>query len=141
METMNFTININASKEKVWDALWSDANYRKWTAVFSEGSYAETDWEEGSEIRFLSPGGDGMYSIIQKKVPLEQMVFAHQGELKNRKVENKDWAGAKEAYYLQEKNGITELKVQMDATAEFKDYFTNTFPKALAVVKQIAEQA
>jgi uncharacterized protein YndB with AHSA1/START domain len=139
MAILNFSITINASKEKVWEALWSDAGYRQWTSVFSEGSYAESNWEEGSKIRFLTPKGEGMYGIIQKKVVFEQMVFEHQGEVKNGIEESKDWAGATESYYLKESNGVTELKVQMDATEEFKEYFNDTFPKALEVVKQISE--
>ena len=83
MATLNFSVTINAPKEKVWDVLWSDEGYRKWTAVFTEGSYAESDWKEGSKIRFLSAEGDGMYGIIHKKEPFEQMVFEHQGEIKN----------------------------------------------------------
>jgi uncharacterized protein YndB with AHSA1/START domain len=140
MTTIDFSVNINAPKEKVWDVLWSEEGYRKWTAVFSEGSYAESDWKEGSKIRFLSPGGDDMYGIIQKKEPFERMVFEHQGEIKNGIEESKEWAGAKESYYLKESNGVTELSVQLDATSEMNDYFNNTFPKAINLVKQLAEQ-
>jgi uncharacterized protein YndB with AHSA1/START domain len=100
MTTIDFTVHINAPKEKVWDMLWSDAGYRKWTSVFSEGSYAESDWQEGSKIRFLSPEGGGMYGIIQRKVPYEQMVFEQQGEIKNGLEETREWSGATESYCL-----------------------------------------
>ena len=43
MEKMNFSIDINAPKEKVWNVLWDDDSYRKWTSAFAEGSYAKTD--------------------------------------------------------------------------------------------------
>ena len=60
MEKMIFTQQINAPKEKVWNILWEDASYRKWTTPFCEGSYAVNDnWKEGSKVLFLSPGGDG----------------------------------------------------------------------------------
>lgn len=63
MEKLHFSTNINAPREKVWDTLWNDNSYRKWTSAFMEGSYAETDnWKEGSKVLFLSPGGDGMGS-------------------------------------------------------------------------------
>jgi hypothetical protein len=48
LSTLIFVSTINAPKEKVWDALWKDASYRKWTAVFMDGSYAKSDWAEGS---------------------------------------------------------------------------------------------
>ncbi|MBK7873074.1 MAG: SRPBCC domain-containing protein [Saprospiraceae bacterium] len=139
MKTLHFSININAPVEKVWNALWQDANYRKWTAVFHEGSYAESDWEEGSKILFLAPGGDGMFSMIEKKTPNKQMTFKHLGELKNGVKESKDWENARESYFLSEKDGGTELKVELDSVGEFEQYFSETFPKALQEVKNIAE--
>lgn len=140
MAKLNFKIDINAPKEKVWEKLWSDEGYRSWTSVFTEGSYAESDWKEGSKIKFLSPNGSGMFGIIKKKIDYKQMTFEHQGEIKDGKEEAKDWAGAKEAYFLNEKNGMTELNVEMDMNEEFKDYFNNIFPKALQAVKEISEK-
>lgn len=140
MNTLHFKATINAPKEKVWKILWDDKTYREWTSAFFEGSYAESDWNEGSRISFLAPGGSGMFSIIEKKIPNEQMTFKHLGEIKDGKEETKDWGGAKESYHLQDSNGGTELMVALDATGEFEEYFTNTFPKALEIVKQIAEQ-
>ncbi|MDX1940967.1 MAG: SRPBCC domain-containing protein [Saprospiraceae bacterium] len=139
MKTLHFSTSINAPQEKVWNALWQDANYRKWTAVFHEGSYAESDWEEGSKILFLGPGGDGMFSMIEKKIPNKQMTFKHLGELKNGVEESKGWENARESYFLSEKDGGTELKVELDSVGEFEQYFSETFPKALQLVKEIAE--
>jgi len=105
-----------------------------------EGSYAESDWKEGSKILFLTPKGDGMFSIIEKKVPNEQMTFKHLGEIKNGVEEPKNWEGAKESYHLEEKNGITELDVELDSVGEFEQYFNDTFPKALNRLKEISEE-
>lgn len=140
MTTLNFSIKINAPKERVWDKLWSDAGYRQWTSAFAQGSYAESDWEEGSPIKFLGPNGEGMFAIIEKKVPLQEMTFKHLGEIKDGKEEPKDWAGARESYFLREVNGLTELDVSLDTTEDFQNYFKETFPKALQVVKQISEE-
>jgi hypothetical protein len=140
MTTLNFSVTINAPKEKVWDKLWSDASYRQWTSAFSEGSYAESDWKEGSKVLFLSPGGDGMFSVIEKKVPFEEMTFKHLGEVKKGVEEPKDWAGARESYQLKEVNGTTQVQVKVDITEDFQDYMNDKFPKALAILKQISEQ-
>jgi hypothetical protein len=140
MNTLHFKANINAPKEKVWKILWDDKTYREWTAAFMEGSYAESDWNEGSKISFLAPGGSGMFSVIEKKIPNEQMTFKHLGEIKDGKEETKEWGGAKESYHLQDLNGGTELTVALDATGEFEEYFSITFPKALEIVKKISEQ-
>lgn len=140
MKQLKFKIKVNAPKEKVWDSLWQDANYRKWTSAFAEGSHAVSDWNEGSKILFLGDKNSGMHSIIEKKIPHQQMTFKHMGEVKDGIETTSDWAGSKESYVLSETNGVTELNVELDSTEEFQDYFNETFPKALELVKQISEK-
>ena len=141
MKKLTFSIQINAPKERVWDILWADETYRAWTSVFHPGSYAQSDWKEDSKILFLGgDGSDGMISKIARLIPNVFMSFQHLGEMKNG-VEAYDspWEGAMENYTLQEKNGGTELNVELDADNSFADYFTQTFPKALDKVKELAE--
>ena len=140
MKTQSFSVQINAPKERVWEILWNDDTYRQWTAVFHEGSYAKSDWEEGANIQFLGPDGNGMYSRIHKKVPNTQMTFEHLGEIKGGVEQPKsEWAGAMENYYLSENNGVTDLRAEMDANGEMLSYFQATFPKALQLVKDLSE--
>jgi hypothetical protein len=145
MQKINFSTSINAPKEKVWDILWDDASYRKWTTAFSEGSYAETDnWKEGTEVKFLDPKGSGMISRVAVNKPNEFMSFEHLGEVKDGVI-NKDsdkvkqWAGAKENYTLNETGGVTTLDIEMDTAEEYKDMFSQMWPKALEQVKALAE--
>lgn len=145
MKKLQFTTAINAAKDKVWDALWKEENYKRWTAVFSEGSYAESDWQEGSKILFLSGNGDGMYSQIEKKIPGEFMAFKHIGMVKDKielpvDEQTKSWSGATETYRLSESGGVTTLLVELDITEDHANYFNEAFPKALAEVKKIAEE-
>jgi len=146
MEKINFSIDINAPREKVWDILWHDDSYRKRTSAFADGSYAETDnWKEGSKVLFFSPGGEGMVSTVASNKKNEFMSFKHLGVVKNG-VEDTDsenvkgWAGAMENYMLKDENGKTKLVVDMDSTEEFKDYFSKTWPIALQKVKELAEK-
>ena len=144
MKRINFTSHINASPEKVWNVLWNDSTYRQWTSAFSEGSYAESDWKEGSSIHFLSPKGDGMFSIIDKLIPNEIMSFTHLAIMKEGVKQPEDettkaWSGSKEIYTLKRSGNRTDLKVELDSTDEFADYFSNTFPLALEKVKSLAE--
>ena len=146
MEKLNFSIGINAPREKVWDVLWDDSSYREWTSVFSEGSYAETDnWKEGSKVRFLGANGEGMSSLVAVNRPNEFMSFKHVGMINNGVEDNesdevKKWAGATENYTLDGANGTTTLKVELDITPEHKEYFDKTWPKALDKVKTLSEQ-
>jgi len=145
MFTMHFSTFINARPERVWQILWNDRTYRQWTAVFYEGSYAESDWQEGSKVLFLSPGGEGMVSRIARLIPNEYMSFEHLGFVKDG-VEDYDaareqgWAGGKENYTLRAKDGGTELVVDSDGAEDHEAYFNDTFPKALAKVKELAER-
>ena len=145
METKEFKISINAPKEKVWDVLWNDSSYRAWTSVFAEGSHAETDWKKGSKVLFLDNKGRGMVSVIAEKIPNEFMSFKHLGEVKDGVEDTSServsqWAGALENYSLNTVNGKTELTVDMNITDEFRDYFLNTWPRALDKVKELAEK-
>lgn len=144
MKKLAFSSKINASKEKVWNAMWNDEAYKHWASAFYEGAYAETDWKEGSKIAFLSPSGEGIASVITRKVPNELISFRHEGVLKNKKFqagdpETKKWAGATENYTLNESNGVTTLKIDVDVVDEFYDEFKKVFPKALKLIKEEAE--
>ncbi len=146
MEKINFTVSINAPKEKVWAVLWDDASYRKWTSAFQEGSYAESDnWKEGGKVLFLGPERSGMVSKVAANKPNDFMSFEHLG-IVTKGVEDttsdavKAWSGAYENYSLKEINGVTELTIDMDINDEFKEMFTEMWPRALDKVKELAEK-
>jgi uncharacterized protein YndB with AHSA1/START domain len=110
MEQLHFSVNIDAPKEKVWEALWTKGKYETWTAVFSEGSTVETDWKEGSKILFTDGKGSGMVSKIAANKPNEYMSFKHLGEIKDGVEDTtsekvKQWQGSHENYTLKEENG------------------------------------
>ncbi len=144
MEKLNFKTIINATPEKIWRVLWDDTTYRQWTKAFSEGSYAETDWKQGSKVLFLDGNGQGMVSRIAENRPNEYMSIEHLGEVKDGVQDTtsdrvKDWAGAHENYTLKKVDGQTELSVEMDITEEFKDMFSQMWPKALENIKRLSE--
>lgn len=144
MQKINFLIEINAPKKKVWKILWDEATYTKWTSVFCEGSHAITDWKEGSKVLFLDGKGSGMVSKIEMKKPNKFMSFKHMGEVKNGVEDTtsekvKQWAGALENYTVTEAGGVTTLTVEMDIVDDYKDYFMKTFPGGLQLIKLLSE--
>lgn len=145
MEKINFSVPINAPKEKVWEMLWNPDAYRAWTSAFCEGSYAETDnWKEGSKVLFLDGRGSGMVSMVAAHRPNEFMSFRHLGFVKDgvedtRSDAVKGWSGATENYSLTGENGMSTLSTEMDVTDDFKEYMMKTMPLALEKVKGLAE--
>jgi len=147
MEKLAFNTSINAPREKVWNTLFSDDTYGEWTAPFCEGSRAETDWKKGSEVRFMDTGGSGMIAVIEEKIDNEFMSFSMLGEIRDG-VEDRDseqvqqWKGGHENYYLDEKNGGTELRIILEVKSmpkEMLGFFETAWPKALDKVKELAE--
>jgi uncharacterized protein YndB with AHSA1/START domain len=145
MEKQQFSIAIDAPREKVWDVLWGKTSYPAWTSVFAEGSSVETDWKKGSKALFTDGKGQGMVSTIADARPNEFMSIKHLGTMKDG-VEDldseaaKEWAGAMENYTLRTVDGKTELAVDMDTSKEYIDYFQKTWPKALEKVRELAEK-
>lgn len=145
MKKLEFEITINAPREKVWGLLWADASYQEWTSIFSEGSRAVTDWQTGSQVLFVNADNDGMLSMIAQNIPNEYMSIKHLGMVKNG-VEDledekaKEWYGAMENYTLTDVNGKTHLKVDIDITEEYEDYFKDAWPKAMNKIKEMAER-
>ena len=41
MEKLSFEIIINAPATIVWNAMWNEDNFKKWTSAFCEGSYVK----------------------------------------------------------------------------------------------------
>ena len=143
-EKLTYSITIDASREKVWHALFDDESFRKWSSQFAEGSHYVGDWSEGSEIRFLVEGNDGMVSVIDRNSPNEFMSIRHIGYIRAGvedmdSEEVKSWTPAYENYTLKEVDDGTHLTVETDTFNDFVEYFNETWPKALVVVKEIAE--
>ena len=145
MKEQSFEISIHATASKIWEILWNEATYMQWTSAFCHGSHVKSDWKQGSRVQFLSPGGNGMYSEIELVEPNKKMVFKHIGEIKDFKElpndkQTSSWTDAKESYTLTATNGQMKLVATVEFTEEYAKYFTEVFPKALAIVKELAEK-
>ena len=57
MQKMQFSIEIEAPKEKVWQTLWEDKTLRDWGNIIDEGLYMVGEMAEGSEVQFIPTKG------------------------------------------------------------------------------------
>jgi len=149
VQKLKFSIEINAPKEKVWDTMLDDKTYRIWTEAFAAGSHYVGDWSKGTKILFLGPNEtgemSGMVSRIKENKKYEFISIEHIGVVQDGVEDTtsesvKDWAGAHENYTFKDKNGKTEVFVEMDITEEYKDMFTDMWPRALQMLKKISEK-
>jgi uncharacterized protein YndB with AHSA1/START domain len=142
MEEMHFSIEIYATKERVWDTLWQDNTFRQWAGIIDPETYMTGDLKEGNEIQFISSeNGYGVTSLVEKLVVGESLLLKHQADTQKagtREREN-EWTGGEESYSLTEKNGTTTLTVALGVPPKMEEYFRVNYPKALERVKTLAE--
>jgi uncharacterized protein YndB with AHSA1/START domain len=144
MKTLQFSIEIHASREKVWRTMLDPQSYKIWTAEFMAGSYYEGSWERGKKIKFLGPGGTGMTAVIAENKPYEFVSIKHLGFIKEgvedtESPEIKAWTPAFENYTFKDGKGVTELKIDIDILPDFEEYMEKTWPKAMQKLKQLCE--
>jgi len=149
METIQFSILINADTQRVWDTMIGDKSYREWTKEFHTGSFYQGSWNEGSEIRFVAPDDDGklqgMFSRIKENRAYQFISIEHLGLINNGIVDTtseevKKWTPSFENYTFTENDGKTELKIEMQVEAEYKPMFEEMWPRALKALKSLCEQ-
>lgn len=145
MKKIHMTTTIQTPRETVWQTMLSPDTYRIWTSAFTEGSYYEGSWEEGSRIRFRAPGGDGMVSVIAENRPHEFISIRHLGIIKGGvedydSEEVKKWASALENYTFEDEGSSTKLTIDQDITPEYEQQMSEMWTKALAKLKEIAEK-
>jgi uncharacterized protein YndB with AHSA1/START domain len=148
MRKLHAEITIDAPRKTVWHAMLDDEPYRRWTSVFAEGSHYVGDWNEGSKLLFLGgegENGSGMVSRVAKSRPYEFMSLEHIGIVANGVEDTtseaaRAWTPAFENYTFEEVNGGTRVLVEMDIAEEYHDMFAEMWPKALQVLKDVAEE-
>jgi hypothetical protein len=150
MQKLHFSILIAAPKEAVWHAMLDDKPYREWTTAFNAGGYYKGDWSKGSKILFLGPDPNtgkegGMVSRIAENRPYDFVSIEHVGIVQDG-VEDvtseaaRKWTPAFENYTFNEKDGMTEVVVDIDVAEEYAEMFGAMWPEALKKLKEIAER-
>ncbi len=144
MKRLHYSVKINAPKEKVWHVMLDKEGFKKWTSVFAEGSYYEGKWQESERIKFLTPSGEGMSSVVEEIKPYKYSSVKHLKGIKDGVEQTQDQSGftypAYENYTFIEENGSTIVKVEVDMADDYVDQMDELFPKALARLKKLCEE-
>lgn len=149
MKKMNYQITIDAPVDHVFKTMLDKETYKKWTAAFNPTSDFEGSWEKDAKIYFIGINKDGekegMVAEIADHIPNKYISIRHYGILdKGKEITEgpavEDWAGSFENYTFEDLGSKTLLKVDVDTNEEYLDYFDETWPKALQILKEISEK-
>jgi hypothetical protein len=143
MQKQQFSIEIKAPRERVWNTLWEDKTFRIWGSIIDEGLYMVGEIGEGNKVQFISSvSGYGVTSLVEKLVPKEYLLFRQMADTidSGERGREKEWTGGTESYWLAENDGVTTLTLDIDVPPGQEETFKNRFPKALERVKTLAEE-
>ena len=146
MKNLKYNITINASPQKVWDTMIGQETYKQWTATAWPGSDFKGEWKQGENLKFVgNEDGAGTLASVTTLDPYEKILLTHIALLQAGSVEDtesewaKKWVGSKEAYSFAENKGTTNLTIDMQIYPDWADMFDESWPTALARLKEICE--
>lgn len=139
------SIEIEASPEKIWKVLLLDAYNQIWFSEFSKGSFAESDWKEGSKVLFSDSSGEGLAGTVAVHIPNEIVSINYHGILykgaeDTTSEEARKWTGMSETYKVKKSGNSTVLTIELNVPAEYVDMFTKMWDNALKKIKELAEK-
>lgn len=147
MQKLQFKIEINAPVAKVYNlmlGLDNKQSYEEWTAVFNPTSTYEGSWLKGSKILFIgtAEGGKrgGMIAEIAENIPNQFVSIHHRGILDgDQEIAMETWASGFENYTFEDLGSSSRVTIDADMPEEYLEYMNEVWPKALARLKDLAE--
>lgn len=145
METVEYVVEINATKEKIWEKLWDKDCYANWTQYFVPKFYIKSDWKVNGKTYFLEDEKNGMVSTISSLDEPNELIFQHLGTLKDGIEDTQsaavfEWSGNEEKYFLRSLDtGYTELKVIVHIYKSQRDSMTVGFHKGFVILRDLCE--
>ncbi len=113
MKELQYSIEIDAPRERVWDTLWQDATFRDWASIIDPETYMVGDLKEGNEIQFISAAnGYGVTSLVKKVIVGEFLLLNHSADTQDKlralslKVQGGDIQASLD--YMRQMSGVLE---------------------------------
>jgi uncharacterized protein YndB with AHSA1/START domain len=144
---LQFTVTIDAPRQKVWKTMLEPASYKEWVSVSWPGSRYIGEWKKDASIRFV--GGDGLGGTLATIVdlkPNELVLARHVAALNADGSEDRDselargWIGTTECYTFTDESGKTRVDVDIVTSAEWESMFKDGWPAALTKLKELCER-
>lgn len=145
MYTLKYSVDIRAPREIVWYVMTEPDLYRQWTAIFSPDSQFSGKWQTGERIIFFTPQKGGTVALLENVLVNRKILAKHIAVLDenlneiNEGEEVKNWVGSREDYFLEDSEGGTLLRVEIQTHTDWVQMFEKSWPKALKALKDLAE--
>lgn len=145
MKHIEYNIEINTDKQKVWNTMLDRETYKEWVSTSWPGSTYEGKWAKGERIDFVSPGMGGTRATITDYKPYEFVLAKHVAIINPDGSEDREsdgakgWIGITESYTFTQKNGTTHLKIEIETNPEWQKMFDDGWPGALQKLKEMCE--
>ena len=146
MINLNYSINIDSSKEQVWKTMLNNETYQEWAKAFSEGSTFIGEWKKGETLLFFDPNLGGTRAVLEIFKPYDEILAKHVSMVDKDLKENNDnemakkWIGSTERYTFTETGNNTKLDIEITTDETFTAMFDAGWPKALELIKYLCER-
>ncbi|HYG14139.1 MAG TPA: SRPBCC domain-containing protein [Bacteroidia bacterium] len=144
MKTIKKSVEIKASKEKVWDILFDTEKSKAWYEAFMAGSHAEGNWTKDSLMLFKDAEGTGLAARVVEITPgelvdLQYEAVVYNGKLNYDDQEAQDWKGLHETYRVTGNGVATTLAIESGVPDRFFGSMDEAWDNAIKKIKELAE--
>jgi hypothetical protein len=139
------TILLPADAKTVWNTLFDPEKYKFWTTAFAEGSNYVGTLEKGNPIQFLDGSmTQGMQSEVADLDYPNTLVFRHfyaimpdlSVEDAIQQAKEQGWYGDTEAYILEETDGQTMVRIEMEIPEPHMEMMSEMWDNAIELLKK-----
>lgn len=139
MKLLEFTTQISATPEKVWNVLFTQDSYGKWSSAMNQETYFEGNWEEGSIMKFLDQKNNGMYNLVEINKENQLLRMKHLGWIMDGELSPQGWEDSTVTYILEPNENGTLLKAEVNSLDEFVEFFNTKYPQNFELIKNLSE--
>ena len=145
MKNKEYTIEINAPQDRVWDIMLSKDTYAEWVKGFAENSLFVGEWTQGTHMDFIHPNHGGTRAtldIVDRPHRLQAThiaLISKDGSLDTTSEFAKTWIGTVEEYILQTENDTTHVTIVMHFHPDYEDMLDKGWKKSLQFLKALCE--
>lgn len=133
------SVSLHCTPQEAWELLTDAENIKQWAAAFAEGTYVESDFEEGATLAWYIDGEVGAKGIITQWEPGQAMAVTYYD---NPNAKPGDPLGRyMEHFHVREEGGHTIISIESGPLPIMYVYnHTPMWEEALDNIKHLAEK-